>query len=147
MNFKVEANFKHKGLPCLILGMGSGYRCGYVGVPKGHPYYNVNYHTIPVEVHGGLTYGRVDDIYPIPNNSKYYFLGFDCAHWDDALDLELVKELSSKNKLEDKLCCLEHFISGHKWTTEEVMAEVISLADQVYEGGNHEPQNNDSKIL
>ena len=39
----VEKEFEHKGLKCVVLLLVRGYRCGYVGVPKGHPLYNVAY--------------------------------------------------------------------------------------------------------
>ncbi len=83
------------GLPCLIVRSGGdlGHLCGYVGVPAGHPSYEADYETVPVEVHGGLTFaskcshgaedraichkvgpGEPDDV---------WWLGFDCAHLGD----------------------------------------------------------------
>lgn len=47
------------GLPCLIVRNvhASGVLCGYVGVPRGHPYYEKDYSDTPdLDVHGGLTY-------------------------------------------------------------------------------------------
>ena len=31
---KLEKQFEYKGFPCVILFMPTGYRCGYVGIPK-----------------------------------------------------------------------------------------------------------------
>jgi hypothetical protein len=83
------------GLPCLIVRAGHelGHLCGYVGVPRGHPFYEADYDSLPVEVHGGLTFasrcshgaedrsichkvepGEPDDV---------WWLGFDCAHLGD----------------------------------------------------------------
>lgn len=83
------------GLPCLIVRAGRdlGHLCGYVGVPRGHPYYEADYDSLPVEAHGGLTFaskcshgaedreichkvepGEPDDV---------WWLGFDCAHLGD----------------------------------------------------------------
>ena len=92
------------GLPCLIHRGPSGALCGYVGVSKGHPWYEQDYDAcrVPenedgdtyVEVHGGLTFaskcgptkengrgichvveqGEADDV---------WWLGFDCAHSGD----------------------------------------------------------------
>lgn len=42
-SYVVEKEFKYKGLKCVVLLLSRGYRCGYVGVPKGHPLYNVAY--------------------------------------------------------------------------------------------------------
>lgn len=78
-------------LDCLIVRNDLGALCGYVGVPKGHRFYEVEENDVPYEdihVHGGLTYsnhcqghichepepGRPDDV---------WWLGFDCAHHND----------------------------------------------------------------
>jgi hypothetical protein len=83
------------GLPCLIkrnpLG---GNLCGYVGVPRGHPLYGVNYDDADhLSVHGGLTYsskcseGPEDraichKVEPGESDDVWWF-GFDCGHCDD----------------------------------------------------------------
>lgn len=56
--------------------------CGYVVVPKDHPYYGVDYDEVmekgDIRVHGGLTFsGTFDDI-------DGFFLGFDCNHVGDS---------------------------------------------------------------
>lgn len=82
------------GLPCLIVRGPAGALCGYVGIPKGHPYYGRHYDEVPVEAHGGLTFGdycRVDSpedssICHVPGPGEpddVYWLGFDCAHAGD----------------------------------------------------------------
>jgi hypothetical protein len=40
-SFKVEAEFEHKGLKCVVLGLSMGHRCGYVGVSKSNQLYGV----------------------------------------------------------------------------------------------------------
>ena len=78
------------GLDCMMVRNHVGAWCGYVGVPKGHPHYQVDYSGLlwEYDVHGGLTYssecaghichtpeaGRPDDV---------WWLGFDCAHLGD----------------------------------------------------------------
>lgn len=54
--------------------------CGYVEIPKGHKYYEVDYHDVFdksgefINVHAGLTFsGRFEE------NGAYY-IGFDCNH-------------------------------------------------------------------
>jgi len=42
----------------------------------GHKYHGMNYDNIPVDVHGGLTYSRLDE-----NGS--WKIGFDTAHYGD----------------------------------------------------------------
>lgn len=82
-------------LPCLIVRNQLGALCGYVGVFKGHPYFEKEYRDINCEVHGGLTFS--DFCEPHPENKEHgichivsegeddhvWWLGFDCAHADD----------------------------------------------------------------
>ena len=57
--------------------------CGYVEIPEEHKYHNVEYMDIEeyIHVHGGLTYSGnlVDD---------KYFLGFDCNHYEDDINIQ-----------------------------------------------------------
>ena len=43
MAFIVEREFEHVGYKCVVIFGDTGYRCGYVGVPKEHPLYGKNY--------------------------------------------------------------------------------------------------------
>jgi len=61
--------------------MQRGWGNGYVGLPAGHLWYGVNYDDIPVDVHGGLTFGEEIELY----GNKYWVIGFDTAHYDDSL--------------------------------------------------------------
>lgn len=40
---KVEATFEHNGLPCVVLAVPMGHRCGYVGVRENNPLFGVKY--------------------------------------------------------------------------------------------------------
>lgn len=83
------------GLPCLIVRNVhvSGALCGYVGVPKGHPYYGWDYDALcGVDVHGGLTFANKcqeeqNDFEGIchknDTDDDIWWLGFDCAHCYD----------------------------------------------------------------
>ena len=80
-------------LPCLMVRNSMGGWCGYVGVPRNHPAYEVDYDDVAAEVHGGLTYANkcVDDpeeesICHIPGvgeSDDVWWLGFDCVHGGD----------------------------------------------------------------
>lgn len=84
------------GLDCLIVRNRMGSLCGYVGVPSDHVAYGKFYDDVPVQVHGGLTYGDLcqesDEDGPSPGichvplpgrPHDVYWLGFDCGHsWD-----------------------------------------------------------------
>lgn len=85
MSFIVEKHWKTKaGLSAAVLMVRNGaFRCGYVGVPTGHPAHGKGYDDLDVDVHGGLTYSAgVKNKYPF--NEDLWWLGFDCAHLGDA---------------------------------------------------------------
>ena len=43
MSRKVESEFDHNGLKCVVIFTEMGHRCGYVGVEEDHPLYKVGY--------------------------------------------------------------------------------------------------------
>ncbi len=83
-----RAEWEHAGLPCLAIRNRSGVWCGYAAVPPGHPSHGQDYNDVPVEVHGGLTYGSLCDGHichvPKPGDpDDVYWFGFDCHHGGD----------------------------------------------------------------
>lgn len=86
-----EKRFEYKGFPCVVVMQALGFRTGYVGIPKGHKLFNVDYCEIDVSCHGGLTYSEsylVDQ-----TDDDIWWIGFDCGHYMDGYDLEKAKEL------------------------------------------------------
>lgn len=74
--------FEHADFKCLILRPSEmKHLCGYVGLPKWHPYYGKDYNGIDVEVHGGLTFSQQGD--GERWDKDLWWLGFDCAHSQD----------------------------------------------------------------
>ena len=71
--------FSHAGFECMTRRSPVGIPCGYVGLPRSHPYHGKHYNDIQdIEVHGGLTFSdyweRADGL---------WWLGFDAGHaWD-----------------------------------------------------------------
>lgn len=43
MNFKIESDFIHNGMRCVVVFTRTGHRCGYVGINKEHRLYGVDY--------------------------------------------------------------------------------------------------------
>ena len=43
MSFKVESDFIHNGMRCVVVFTRMGHRCGYVGINKEHRLYGVDY--------------------------------------------------------------------------------------------------------
>jgi hypothetical protein len=94
--------WRHRGLPCLIVRNRMGALCGYVGLPPGHPMHGVSYNDAEVApdedgdtyppAHGGLTYsgscvegGHICHV-PEPGEPEdVWWLGFDCAQGGDVV--------------------------------------------------------------
>lgn len=75
--------FEHAGFKCLILRHPQlRHLCGYVGIPKTHPYYGKANDEIPyLQVHGGITWSQKGN--GKQWNKKFLWIGFDCAHAED----------------------------------------------------------------
>ena len=95
-----RVEFKYKGYHCLINRVNHrpaenpkdwlGHLCGYVALPKGHPFHGKPTEEIDVEVHGGLTYARKceGEICHVPKDGEddnVFWIGFDCAHFGDLI--------------------------------------------------------------
>ncbi len=79
-------NIENKLIPITWLPYSvTGYGCGYIGLPDGHPWHGKHYDTLHVEynidVHGGLTYSENHP--PGGNYDGLWWIGFDTAHWND----------------------------------------------------------------
>lgn len=93
---KVQWKDDATGLDCLaVRHPRSGHWCGYVGVPPGHKLHGKGYDDVNVGVHGGLTFAEECQEADAPcrgichvatpgEPDKLWWLGFDCAHRDDA---------------------------------------------------------------
>lgn len=85
---RIEWTDEETGYPCLLTrNHDMGNLCGYVAVPKGHPYYHKTYNEIghKISAHGGLTYSRACQGHichePEPGEpDNVWWFGFDCAH-------------------------------------------------------------------
>lgn len=89
---KVLSKGEHAGFQWMTVHNGGGYRCGYVRIPKGHPWHGVNYSDDAVEdvlIHGGLTFSEADKPCEAVGEDDAWWHGFDCAHCDDKPDPEL----------------------------------------------------------
>jgi hypothetical protein len=107
------------GYPCVAKRGYSGGWCGYVCVPRKHPWYRKIYSSEPydtslealIEVHGGLTYSG-----PLFGEGDWWF-GFDCNHaWDLIPGFSLLGITSSEQAYR---------------TIGYVIQEIISLASQL----------------
>lgn len=91
MSAKIEKDWiTNAGLRAVILALPAGHRCGYVAVSPEHKYFGSSYDDVPVDVHGGLTFSA-DNLHVI-NEPNLWWLGYDCAHYMDAPDPELMSD-------------------------------------------------------
>lgn len=85
------------GLPCLMVRQPElGHWCGYVGVSKGHPWFEKDYDDVPADVHGGLTYANhcahhICHVVEEGEDDHVWWLGFDCGHCCD-LSIYMIKQ-------------------------------------------------------
>ena len=96
--FKVEKVEEYKGYKYVVIGTSMGHRCGYVGISTDNELYGVDYCNLQLNVHGSLTYSENSESnYPIKTEEKLWWIGFDCAHYMDGKDFDLIKELNDIN--------------------------------------------------
>lgn len=58
-----------------------GYANGYIGVIKGHPWYEKHHGSIECNIHGGLTFSGFWYIDPEEGKlEEYWWIGFDTCH-------------------------------------------------------------------
>jgi hypothetical protein len=112
--------FEYRGFKCLVRRfMESGVFCGYVGLPEGHEYFEVeDYDNIPIKVHGGLTYTGHD----IGDDKTLFYIGFDCDHYMDIAPFRAFRDLGY----------LELTLYGNTYKDiEYVRGEIKRMVDQL----------------
>ncbi len=90
----IEKEWIYKEHPCFVVSNPLGYRCGYVGVSPSSFFYGVHYDDV-------MEYGVCPDDRDLTFSDyaftdkgffpEYWFIGFDCGHFGDRLDLEAAK--------------------------------------------------------
>lgn len=133
MNYKVEKDFIVEGFRCVIIGNYMGHRCGYVEIPKGHILYEKHYadeELYDIDVHGDWTYSEFGGSYPVESTKDSWWIGFDCAHYGDACDVELVRVLGGEEYVNNQLFVLRQKY-GVIRTTEYVENELRGAVKQI----------------
>ena len=115
----------HEGYEWEVTSNRTGYRCGYVRIPEGHPWHGLGYDDVRTAdgdwpgVHGGLTFAEPDTDCGKGGEDSAWWLGFDCAHCGDAPDPSLAGYHDRMGYPGDTIK-----------TTEYVAAECRKLAEQ-----------------
>jgi hypothetical protein len=90
-----EVHWHYKDIRCEIIRnaslmdgqlIGLGHLCGYIILPKEHPWEHVESQDIDAEVHGGITHFS-------DNQDGLIKIGFDCAHYRDEIPYTAEKGL------------------------------------------------------
>lgn len=102
------------GFDYYVVNQGGSHPCAYVVLHKGHVFNRVPYDDIPIDCHGGLTYGS-DRLQGVKINDGEYVIGWDYAHWGDYI--------SAYGTPTDQ----------KKWTTSEIVNEVTEVCRQLRE--------------
>lgn len=96
--------------PWLGISDFGGWGNGYVLIPVGHPLHSVAYDEIDVDVHGGLTYGRLVEkrhfkIFGLKEEDLgSWIVGFDTVHHgDDEFNWPEIRVIEETEKLRDSL--------------------------------------------
>lgn len=115
MEKKTISTFQERGLNCEVI-IFDGHYCGYVDVPKSHPFYETDYMNPKIEdldVHGGVTYAD--------SNGDFWRFGWDAAHAGDY------------NGIYDQAGHPDLNIGTKRWTDKEAIEETRKLAKQLAE--------------
>jgi hypothetical protein len=127
----VEHDEVKDGRRIVVVFTSMGHRCGYVGVTEGHKLHGKGYSDLDneLDVHGGLTYSGHDGNYPVHNeDGVWWFVGFDCAHYNDFRDTEAMV----KYGFGDRLAGYDIDMPGSYVRSKEyVLEECYRLADQM----------------
>lgn len=101
--------------------------CGYIGVPKTHPFYGRDYDSVYgyLDCHGGLTFSGQFEDFP------HWFFGFDCAHAGDLMP-SMFDLFAARGKEENSLfggLLVERDVYR---TFDYVKSHVIQMANQLH---------------
>jgi hypothetical protein len=120
----------HKGFEWEIVRNDYGFRCGYVRVLPGHPWFEKTWNDEwDVKVHGGVTFNKYGTACPTHGEKAEWWIGFDCAHY--LMDLPDPSLPNALPRLNDGYEDLRHKEASIK-TTAYVRDQCIRLADQAY---------------
>ncbi len=77
----------HRGFEWQTVYNSMGSRCGYIRVEPGHPWFEKR--DVEPDVHGGITFAKHGKPCPTHGAEAEWWMGFDCAHANDAPDPSL----------------------------------------------------------
>jgi hypothetical protein len=131
----IFADWMEGDVRCLII-KGGACLCAYVGVPSRHRKAGFDYKDMPLDCHGGLTFAEKGGAKGLPHPDGWYWYGWDYAHSGDALTFRFDPQHLGvaltglfAPSLHRRL--VPFFREEHRWTVEEVRAEIPAVAQQL----------------
>ena len=111
----LEKEFEYLGYKCQVkINDYCGFRCGYVELPKGFPEFD----KYDIDCHGGVTYHEGN------------IIGFDCGHYGDGIDLELISDKITRDA-QKKIQEILNFELTPAKSLEFVENELIGICEQL----------------
>jgi hypothetical protein len=133
MRYVEETRGNYKGFEYSVIFHGFGHRCGYVCIPEGHKLYeNEDSDTLGIiECHGGITFSDFNENL----DPDKWWIGFDCAHYNDIMDIESTTKYFGEAAAKDLAGLHGHrlYPGGHLWTLDECIEECKHIIDQICE--------------
>jgi len=113
---------KYNGHDYIIMNVHHDHPCCYIIIPNGNKFYEVNYDNIPLDCHGGLTYGSHCNPKSGKEDSNWY-IGWDYAHLGDHTTFD---EMFGYG-IEDP---------WHRYFTKELLCDVRATIDELIKLGS-----------
>lgn len=122
---------EHAGYRYQIVHNDMGYRCGYVRVEPGHPWFGKGYEDLEASAHGGLTFAATGSACAEHGADAEWWVGFDCGHWGDAPD-PLLPTPNLLRETRDKINALHPLPAGYEVVRDQDYArrECFLLCEQ-----------------
>ena len=106
----LEQTGTYRDFKWCVLFQSFGYRTAYVLVPTWHKVFEVDYNDIDIKCHGGLTYSS----HKLLDKDFFgWWIGFDCAHAGDAMDVETQRKYFSNDKQDPYLSMLSYMADDY----------------------------------
>lgn len=92
--YLIENDFSYLGFRCVVTGVSTGHRCGFIAIPEGHPLHGQNREQLKeIDIYGGWTFCESSANYPVTTDHPTWWIGFDCGHSGESCDFLLMEEL------------------------------------------------------
>lgn len=129
---KVQWQDAETGLPCLVVRGPHGAWCGYVGVAKGHPYYEQDYDKVhdvnhDLSVHGGLTFAS--KCHPAPNVEHWQKWRKRAAAPDFLAQAKRYPTGDAANFLRDRAKELESYEAYVEWSEAALICHKVETGE------------------